>query len=430
MTETVFNSKVFVVEAGDRSKQTVLLIHGMGQIGFKDWMKVIPALEENYHIVALDLPGYGRSDKPNGKYSPTNYARVVHQLKEKYSSDPVLVVGHSMGGAVSLRYVAMYPSDVKSAVLVSAAGILERSAFVKHSLTALIDGKQMPSLLDGAKSLVDEYGGSVVEWINQLPDPTRVLGNYELLWGRLLVNRSNANAGLALVEENFSSAIFNNSKRITIIWGRNDNVAPLRIGKLLQGQLQNSSLTIIENADHVPMNSQSIIFNDLLLRALRGDIIDSDVELKNSTPSQSLHCKDKRGEIFSGDFTDIIIENCQGIVLQNVSAESLVIKNSRINIENTVIKSTAMAVSVEHSLVVATNLKLYGETGIRVANSRLDLAGASIKADGSGIVVDEPSTLVFSISQLDSKDFTGQLHGQYSLKKGQLIQDAKTTTKQ
>ena len=58
--ESVFNSRVFVVEAGQRSRPTVMLVHGLGQAGLTDWLAVIPALEQQFHVIALDLPGFGR----------------------------------------------------------------------------------------------------------------------------------------------------------------------------------------------------------------------------------------------------------------------------------------------------------------------------------------------------------------------------------
>jgi pimeloyl-ACP methyl ester carboxylesterase len=423
--ETVFGSKVFVAEIGDPQLPTVLLIHGMGQIGLKDWLKVIPALEQHYHVVALDLPGYGRSDKPPGKYSPSNYAAVVHQVKQQFSAAPVHVVGHSMGGAVSLRYADLYPEDVSTVVLVAAAGILERSAFVKHSLTGLINNQQLPELLEGAQDLVDQYAGNVMDWLNRLPDPTSALGNYQLLWGGLLVNRSNANAGLALVEEDFSRAIFNSETAFEIIWGRNDRVAPLRTGKLLAGQLRHARLSIIEDAEHLPMHSNTAEFNALLLAALSRS---SAPEITTATAADDikqapeLSCKDQRNKVYSGSYSRISINNCRGIVLQDIRASSLEINASQLEIENLTLKTDQLAMIVDQSLVVGTNIVIEAKTAMRVANSRIDFAGSLISSSDSAVLVDAPSTLVFSVSQLDSASYKGYLHGNYRIQHGALAE--------
>lgn len=429
--ETVFNSKVFVAETGDTAKPTVLLVHGMGQVGLKDWITVIPALEQHYHVVALDLPGFGRSDKPAGKYSPTNYAKVLHQIKQQYSRDPVYVVGHSMGGAVALRYTALYPDDVQGTILVAAAGILERTAFVKHSIGALIDGQQMPAVLDGARSLVEQYAGSLVELMNQVPDPTRALGNYQLLWGQLLINQSNANAGLALVEEDFSAAIFNSQQPFTIIWGAKDRIAPLRTGKLLAGQLANAELKIIDDAEHVPMLTHSGHFNTLLLSALAGQQQQQQLAQNAAAPVlEALTCRGERGRVYSGHYRRITIDDCRAVVLKDVTTESLVVNASQLEIENLTIVSEEVAMVVDQSVVMGTNVRLQGETGLQVANSRIDFAGAAIDSRDSGIVVEAATELVFSISRLNSAGFTGSLHGQYRVATGTLDSQLAALAKQ
>jgi pimeloyl-ACP methyl ester carboxylesterase len=70
--EPVFDSEVLTVQAGQANAQTLLLVHGLGNNGFTDWLTVMPQLARQYHVIALDLPGFGYSAKPRGKYSPAN----------------------------------------------------------------------------------------------------------------------------------------------------------------------------------------------------------------------------------------------------------------------------------------------------------------------------------------------------------------------
>ena len=133
MVEPIFQSEIFVLQTGQENTATILLIHGLGQVGSKDWLNVIPALEKNHHVLALDLPGFGHSATPPGRYSPTNYAKLIHWLTSNYAKGKVIVVGHSMGGAIALRYASNFPDDINRVVLVDAAGILQRTAFIKHT---------------------------------------------------------------------------------------------------------------------------------------------------------------------------------------------------------------------------------------------------------------------------------------------------------
>ena len=83
--EPVFNSKVAVLEAGNKHNPPIILIHGLGQLGMKDWFGVIPTLEKNYHVIAIDLPGFGLSADAKGRFLPTNYARVIATISKQFS---------------------------------------------------------------------------------------------------------------------------------------------------------------------------------------------------------------------------------------------------------------------------------------------------------------------------------------------------------
>lgn len=425
--ESVFDSQLFVVEVGRRSRPTVLLVHGLGQAGLTDWLEVIPALEQQFHVIALDLPGFGRSDTPRGIYSPTNYAHLLHQVKQQFSPGPVHVVGHSMGGAVALRYSSMYPQDINSVVLVDAAGILARTAFVKHSTGALIGGQQLPAILDGAKSAAIDYAGVLLEKLGQLPDPTTTLGNYPALWSKVFGMRTNANAGLALVKEDFTDAVYSNPHRVNIIWGSDDSVAPLRTGKLMAGQMQNASLAVIENAGHVPMISMPQEFNRLLLYSLPegrhvNDAVGGSPERQSpgQSSAQAIVCNGQSNQNYSGTYEEVLIQHCSSTRLTDVITKRLIIRDSSVELENVRVVSTAIAAVIERSAVVATNTDFSGPIGMLVSDSRLDFAGAAFEADITGIETVYPSDFIFSISKMHSPHYEGYLHGQFSVPLGNL----------
>ena len=82
----------------------------------------------------LDLPGFGRSGRANAKYAPERYAAVLSRVIAAYGPGPVDVVGHSMGGAISLYHAAAYPEQVRRLIVVDAAGILHRDAWFGHHM--------------------------------------------------------------------------------------------------------------------------------------------------------------------------------------------------------------------------------------------------------------------------------------------------------
>lgn len=256
--DAAFDCDVFVAEIGDASKPAVLLVHGLGQNGSKDWLNVVPALERNYRIVLLDLPGFGYSDKPAKKLSPTAYAQLLHRVKERFAPDQAIaVVGHSMGGAVTLRYADLYPEDLAQMVLVDAAGILQRTAFVKHSADGQVDMDLdgMPNSLIGYAANLQDLGSALIEKLLTIPDPTALLSRSDKAWGYSLVKTPNLNAALALAEEDFSRAVHSVKIKTSIIWGEKDPVAPLRTGQVLARALSGDQISVIAGAEHVPMVS-------------------------------------------------------------------------------------------------------------------------------------------------------------------------------
>jgi pimeloyl-ACP methyl ester carboxylesterase len=130
--EPVFLSKLVYKELGTQHANKLILVHGLGELAMQDWDSVYSDLALQYHVVALDLPGFGLSAKPYGRYSPSNYARVINALAYHLGFEQFTLIGHSMGGAVSLKYAELYPERLNKLVLVSAAGILDKTAFVKQ----------------------------------------------------------------------------------------------------------------------------------------------------------------------------------------------------------------------------------------------------------------------------------------------------------
>ena len=103
--------------------ETLLLVHGLASnAGF--WRYTIPALAEHYRVIAVDLPGYGRSQKdPAYPYSMTFFAETLSRLLDELRLESVVVVGHSMGGQIGLTLALARPDQVRALVLASPAGI-------------------------------------------------------------------------------------------------------------------------------------------------------------------------------------------------------------------------------------------------------------------------------------------------------------------
>jgi len=101
-----------------KGPNTVILVHGW-TCDETTWTDQVPVLAKNYRVVTLDLPGHGKSDSPtDGKFSMDLFARAVEAVRAEVQADRVVVVGHSMGSPVIIRYAHLYPQHTAALVLV------------------------------------------------------------------------------------------------------------------------------------------------------------------------------------------------------------------------------------------------------------------------------------------------------------------------
>lgn len=102
-------------------EHTIIFIHGLGSY-LPAWKKNTAELKNNYRVIAIDLPGYGKSSKPNHSGMMEYYADVVYQFAQKLGLKKVVLAGHSMGGQISMTAAMKYPDFVSHLILAAPAG--------------------------------------------------------------------------------------------------------------------------------------------------------------------------------------------------------------------------------------------------------------------------------------------------------------------
>lgn len=128
----------------------IVLLHGLGEhAGY--WDENVPTLiAAHRRVIVPDLAGHGRSSKEPGHYSMSLQAKLINALLDQLKlSEPVILVGHSMGGHIALRFSRSYPSRVQRLVLISPAGIerftAEESAWLNRVSTVSTLASRSPS---------------------------------------------------------------------------------------------------------------------------------------------------------------------------------------------------------------------------------------------------------------------------------------------
>jgi len=124
--------KLHYWEWGDAKEETFVFVHGVRDQG-RSWEHFISALVARglpiKHAVALDLRGHGESGWPNGNrgYQHEDFLSDLAGLHKHLDKEPLTIIGHSLGGSMSLLYAATFPEKVKRLVLLESLGPFARA---------------------------------------------------------------------------------------------------------------------------------------------------------------------------------------------------------------------------------------------------------------------------------------------------------------
>ena len=422
--EPVLGGELLVVQAGARDAPPLLLVHGLGQNGFGDWLPVMGPLARRWRVMAVDLPGFGYSSPPAARLSPKNLARVLDQLLARQGLPALPVVGHSMGAAVALRLAADFPARVASLVMVSAAGILHRTAFSKHATIGQLPSEGWPEVLKEPAARLRDLGHILVERIMGLPfDPTEVLRANEWLWPLVLRDRSSVNAALALVDEDFSAAVHTLRQAVHLVWGDADNVAPLRTGELLARRLPQAQLHTLRSVGHVPMAQATGDFLAVLDRALATPPQPRPPLPAHEGPLADLVCIGEVDRRYRGRYRTVRIERCSALQLVDLVAERIEVRDAIVQMTGVTVQGGDLALDVTNSELVATACDFAGRQAIRCDGARLDLAGVHLQAQAFAVQALRRSRLVASVSQVRDAMYNGWWHEDRELE-GELLNPA------
>jgi pimeloyl-ACP methyl ester carboxylesterase len=163
--------EVAYVELNPQGAQTLVFIHGLGSY-LKFWRYQLDDFAaRGYRVLAVDLPGYGKSDKPASfPYTMEAMADVVHEFAQKLHAPQPILVGHSMGGQTALSYALRYPQDVKALVLTSPAGFehfsaREKAWFKRSFGTSLIKSATESAIWGSVRQSNFEHWRPELNWL-------------------------------------------------------------------------------------------------------------------------------------------------------------------------------------------------------------------------------------------------------------------------
>lgn len=116
---TVDDIKLHYLTGGKKGTEAVLMLHGFPTSAYL-WRNIMPKVAETHQVIALDLPGYGKSDKPLSKsYSFNFYTKLLTGFFNQLKIEKVHLVVHDLGGPVGLLWATRNQSNIKSLVFLN-----------------------------------------------------------------------------------------------------------------------------------------------------------------------------------------------------------------------------------------------------------------------------------------------------------------------
>jgi pimeloyl-ACP methyl ester carboxylesterase len=254
-------------QSGDKGS-AVVLVHGLG--GFcENWMHNIEPLAKNHRVYAMDLLGFGRTDKTPLVKDMYTLVQFISDFMDTKKIDKASLVGNSLGGGLVLQFALQFPQKVEKLVLVDNAG-MGRDVIADFRLCSL------PFL--GEFLIKPSLKGTEKLWYKIVHNPALVTPElvkmcYELgsLPGATESLLSALRAGIDFFGQRnkLTKLLLKDLNKLNIptliFWGRQDRIIPIKHAPIASASIPNAKLTVFDKCGHMPMFEYPEGFNKLTL---------------------------------------------------------------------------------------------------------------------------------------------------------------------
>ncbi len=235
----------------------VLLVHGLGASVFT-WRRIVRPLARNHRVIALDLKGFGRSDKRFGQhYSAAAQAALVAAFIEKRHLDNVTLIGHSFGGTVALLTALKLrrePWRISRLVIMDAPAL-------KQDFGALAELLRVPGLPYVAMTITPpEFMARLL--LHAVSAPGRVVPERDIRgYAAPFYDLGSRHAFIATAESIFDHNRARMGQRYRaisqptlLVWCRRDRIVPLATARRLVRLLPHARLAVLRGCNHLPQD--------------------------------------------------------------------------------------------------------------------------------------------------------------------------------
>lgn len=254
---TIQEQTIHTVEDGPSDRQVAILLHGWSS----SWYAMSPLLalvSQRFHSIAVDLPGYGQSPPLQERATIPAYADILAEFIAQVADGPVVLIGHSMGGMISISLALRYPVLVDRMVLICPTISGRLSGFINTFISPITALERF-----GLGSLIVSVVESLFVGItDRMMRPASFAERTDITeqdYKRLRADarrpgqgRVRAECYLAMRENDLRGRLHAIEAPAMVLWGAEDNTVPLRDASIVADEWPTADLRIIPKAGHWP----------------------------------------------------------------------------------------------------------------------------------------------------------------------------------
>jgi pimeloyl-ACP methyl ester carboxylesterase len=252
--------------------EPLLLIHGYGA-GSWVWEKQMDILSRHYKVYALDIIGYGYSDRPRIEYTPETYIHFLRDFMDGLEIERATLIGNSMGGGIAWAMAALLPKRVGKLILIDCVPPDVLKQVRNESFRTLAVIKDIPFLpylviasrnKNSIKRILQEclFDRRLISpaLLDRQWELIRFKGSAWVLYSTLKHAKDTSKMGDYLSLINHPTLL---------IWGEQDLVFPPSVGESLLQAIKGSKLHIVKRSGHIPMWETPEEVNRIILDFLK-----------------------------------------------------------------------------------------------------------------------------------------------------------------
>jgi len=234
----------------------LVFVHGFGTEAAVNWYAQLPSFASEYDVLAPDLPGFGASERLPATNCIALQVRCLRTWLDDLGIERVSLVGHSMGGWISLAFAAAHPERVDRLVVVDAAGL-------RFDPDMTLERALLPTTIEDVRLLIR------ANFQRPMRLPVFVLRDLLRVARRDAVPREELLRRLVYGDEHFDERLAAVTARTLVVWGQTDPLTPLALGERIVANVPGARLVVFDDCAHSPNVERPERFNPCLRDFLR-----------------------------------------------------------------------------------------------------------------------------------------------------------------